>query len=92
MSNEYILVLRNQNNQISGGVSHNEAGFLVELSVLHNSLLHNLKNGAVRAEVHRLLPEENFIQAIERIEQDHPKPLVSVTKDDLSAQEIEAHT
>jgi hypothetical protein len=88
MSNEYVLILRNQNNHIYAAMSHNEAEFYQELSVLHNYLLNNLKYGAVRADVHSLLPEETLPQAIERIEQDHPRPLTTVTKDDLSAQEL----
>ena len=88
MSNEYILVLRNQDNHIYASMSHNQAEFLQELSVLHNYLLNNLEYGAVCAEVHSLLPGEKLPQAVERIEQDHPRPLTSVTKDDLSAQEI----
>jgi hypothetical protein len=89
MSNGYLLLLRNQNNQISAVLSHDQAGRLEELSVLHTYLLKNLQFGAVRAELHSLLPKETLSQARERIQQDHPRPLAAVTKDDLSAQEIE---
>ena len=88
MSNEYILVLRDQDNHIYASMSHNQANLLQELSVLHNYLLNNLEHGAARAEVHSLLPGEKLSQAVERIKQDHPRPLTSITKDDLSVQEI----
>ena len=73
MSNDYILVLRNQDNHIYAGMNHTGADRLQETSVFHNYLLHNLKYGAVRAELHSLLPGEKLSQAVERIEQDHPR-------------------
>lgn len=91
MSNKYILLVRNQNNNIQASMNHDNAEFIHELSVLHSYFLNNLKYGAVRAEIHNLLPEEKLPQAVERIERDNPKPLAAVTKDDLSAQEIEEH-
>ena len=90
MSNEhdYLLILRDQNNRICAGMAHNRAGFLEEFSVLRNFLLNNLRSGAIRAEVHSALPEETFSQTMERLRQEHPRPLATVTKDDLSTQEM----
>jgi hypothetical protein len=92
MSSEYVQVLRNQNQQIFGATGRDNVNPLVELSLLRNALLHNLRNGAVRAEIHDVSPEETFIQAIERIGKDNPKPAFVVTKDDLSEQEIATYS
>jgi hypothetical protein len=91
----YIIVSRDQSGHLLGGQMPGQGRLLDCLRLVRDVLWHNIVNGAYRAEVHSLLPSEEFTQATERIERGESHPiavaavLVALTLGDLSDEEIE---